>query len=146
MKKSLALAFETQRHTKSKKKMAEGGSIKEESRPMPDDKHEDSKMVDRNEGRKEIKDSNFTTRSSKMPLSAPKMTESSVIKAKLIKDMRDEDIKMMADGGDVEKRKKSMTETFGDQSGQKAPDEKAMDWIKSKFAHGGEAEMEEEQY
>lgn len=70
---SLAIAYSVKR--KSKKKMnsggavqsgspdmnyAEGGSVKSEKRPMPDDRHNDAKMVSRNSGDKAPKNDQWT--------------------------------------------------------------------------------------
>ncbi len=52
-KQALAIAYSVKRKS-GKKKMAEGGSVKDEKRPMPEDTHNDAKDVSDNSARKPV--------------------------------------------------------------------------------------------
>lgn len=91
MSKNLAMAWNIQ--SKNKKKMAKGGEVDTaagEKRPMPDDKHQDSKDVSQNSGKKAPKDDSWTgkptvkqsQRISATPLSRPRIAGSDVFSVK----------------------------------------------------------------
>lgn len=91
MAKNLGIAYSV----KNKKKMAKGGQVEvsasNESRPMPETKAADSKMVSENSNKKKLVDAQWddsptvkqAQKPSITPLSRPKMAESSIVRSKL---------------------------------------------------------------
>lgn len=70
--RNLAIAYSVQ---KKAKKMANGGSIKDEKRPMPDQAHNDKAEVSRNSGNKPAMEDSWTSRPDmKQSQKGPKMT------------------------------------------------------------------------
>lgn len=106
--KNLAIAYNIKRKNK-RKKMAEGGmaykndSAKTESRPMPSERDNDSKMVSHNSGNKAAHNDSWTDRStveqaqrpSKTPLSRPALRGSDAFSVRY-RDEIDEDLKRMS--------------------------------------------------
>lgn len=122
---SLAIAYNVKRKSK---KMAQGGEISasNESRPMPEAKHNDSKQVSHNSGKKELKQSDWTgkptvaqaQRPSKTMMSEPKMAESNVIKAHIIKNLIDQ----IAPNGGSSQPDKSYDEKGANRQGPESRD------------------------
>lgn len=85
---NLAIAYSVQKKNKPKKKMAEGGAVKDtaagEDRPMPDNRYQDSGSIGRNSGNKALSNSQWTDnptvkqaqKPSITPLSRPKIVGS----------------------------------------------------------------------
>lgn len=95
---------------KRKKKMAKGGEIsaKTESRPMPDQRHQDAMEIMHNSGYKAPVQDSMTSRpdikqSTKgmktTPIKHPRMVPSDAFSTKLRSE--EDDLQMMADGGDI---------------------------------------------
>lgn len=145
---SLAIAYGVKKKASHKKKMAEGGAISasNEKRPMPDDRHDDSKMVSQNMGKKPLVESGWTDRpdmkqSQKgpktQPLKHPKMVGSSAYQAKL---RTDEDYLMdiAAPASPKEQPSKAFDEEDADKSGPSIPDKSRPHSANlNKYAKGG---------
>ncbi len=131
---SLAIAYAVKRKAK---KMARGGmvndSAKYESRPMPNERDKDSSMVSRNSGKKALQDSQWTDnptvaqaqRPSKTPLSQPRMVESSVIRARPLGMLKDDEAHIMdtmSPDGYGKQPKSEYNEDGASRSGTKVPD------------------------
>jgi hypothetical protein len=106
MKQSLAIAYSVKKANSKKKKMAEGGSVRDEKRPMPDDLHDDKVMANQNRGNKAAKDDSWTDRSTVVqaqsnngrtvkPIKQPKMVPSNAFSVR----MRDEEADLQDSAG-----------------------------------------------
>lgn len=129
-KQALAIAYDIKRRNK-RKKMAEGGAISasNEKRPMPDDKHNDSKMASHNSSKKPLVESSWTDsptvkqaqKPSHTKLSRPRMVESSVIRSKMHDDEEHMMSRMEPDGYGKQPSK-VLDEEDADKSGPQVPD------------------------
>lgn len=146
-KQSLAIAYSVKRKAK---KMAQGGSIKDEKRPMPDQTADDSSMVSRNSSNKASKEDSWTSRpdmkqSQKGPkttaIKHPKMVPQDGYSVRLRDEEDDLQISAKVNDGPQEQPPERDNEEDPDRQGPKVPDEQRQhDNGRKPYAAGGKVE------
>lgn len=147
-KQSLAIAYSVKRKAKKAmggKMYAEGGSIKDEKRPMPDQEHNDKAEAQRNSGDKAPGQDSWTSRpdikqsqkGKTSPLKHPKMVPQSAYSVRL-RDQEDDLEMSAAPASDKEQPPREDDEMGADRQGPKVPDmQKQHDNGRKAYAKGG---------
>lgn len=146
---ALAISYSVKR--RAKKKYAEGGAVSanDEKRPMPEDKHNDSKDVAQNSSRKDNAQSDMTSRPDikqatkgirTTPIKHPSMTQSPVFKARL-RDQEDDLMDSASPGAYGEQPSKAYDEEDADKSGPEIHDmQDSHSTSRKPYADGGRVE------
>lgn len=145
-KQSIAIAMQVARKPK---KMAQGGSVKDEKRPMPSETENDSKNVSQNPGKKPLIESDMTSRpdirqSQKGPkttrIKHPKMAGSGAFQVRLRDQEDDLQESAQVNNGPQRQPPESLDEEGADRQG---PDADALHM--KRMAHGGQIESSVEE-
>ncbi len=126
---ALAIAYSVKRKNQ-RKKMANGGSVASEQRPMPDQVHDDARMVAQNRHIKapamgdSMKQDNISIQARKGPkttaIKHPKMVKSDILQVRL-RDQEDDLLRSAAPASPEEQPSRSMDEEGADRQGPDAP-------------------------
>lgn len=136
---ALAIAYNMKK--RPKKKMASGGEVSasNEKRPMPEDKHDDAKMVSQNSNDKAPSQDSWTSRPDKVslkgrtfPLKRPKMVPSDSFSTKLMDEEDDLESSASVNNGPQHQPPKADDEEGADRQG---PD--SIDLHMKRMADGG---------